>query len=756
MGKKCFICNFHAMIVAVLLLTSTQLAAQLPLPLQNPDLKLLINGNVLAIVRQPDGGVVIGGGFTSINNVPRNHIARLLPGGELDPDWDPSPDGEVLALAVDPGGAVYAAGFFNSIGGQARTYIAKLSGTGTGEADANWNVPANDSVFDLAVDSSGAVYALGSFSSIGGFSRHQLARISGNGIGQVDPSWNPAVGGFVSAFALDGSDAVYIGGSFTSVGAELRNNLAKLSPGESGNVDLTWNPSANASIDALTVDGDNDVFVGGSFTSVGGQPRGGLAKVSGDGMGVADANWNPSPDGPIYVLTPDGNGKIYVGGAFTAIGGQPRSRVARLSASGSGIADADWNHPANDSVWAVSVDGSGTVHVGGFFSAMDDQARFGLATIPDSGPLGPAIDAEQSQPLVYCVARQANGGLIVGGDFLKVNDRHRANLFRLNADGTLDVDWNPGADDTVNILAVDSIDAVFAGGAFASIGGQSRAGLAKISGSGSGEIDAVWDPSPDNTILALAVDSEGAVYAGGGFSGIGGQSRANLAKLSGTGSGNADPIWNPMPNSSVLALAVGSDGSIYAGGMFDQIGGQLRNRIAKLSDTGDGSADLNWNPSANFLVDSLLIGESGEVYAGGIFTQIGGQPRNFIAKLSGSGTGAADPDWNPSPDNNVLGIAIDSSGSVYAGGIFNSIGGRFRFGLAKLDASGNGDADPLWNPQPNSMVTTLAVTSDDVIYAGGNFTMVGDQVRNGIVALPPDADLLFRNGFEASGAQRRP
>lgn len=123
------------------------LAAQTvaPAPLPNPDLQLLTNGDVKAIARQPDGGIVFGGYFSSVNGVPRRNIARLLPDGTLDPDWNPSANGTVETLVVDSSGAVYAGGRFTSIPGQSRGRIAKLSGN-TGTVDASWNPTASHNV----------------------------------------------------------------------------------------------------------------------------------------------------------------------------------------------------------------------------------------------------------------------------------------------------------------------------------------------------------------------------------------------------------------------------------------------------------------------------------------------------------------------------------------------------------------------------------------------------------------------------------
>ena len=77
---------------------------------------------------------------------------------------------------------------------------------------------------------------------------------------------------------------------------------------------------------------DNDIYLGGNFTSMGGQPRNRIAKVSPDG--TLDPNFNPNATGgnipgvdTIVVTSSD----VYVGGDFSAIGGQPRIDLAKLN-----------------------------------------------------------------------------------------------------------------------------------------------------------------------------------------------------------------------------------------------------------------------------------------------------------------------------------------------------------------------------------------------------------------------------------------
>ena len=120
-----------------------------------------------------------------------------------------------------------------------------------------------------------------------------------------------------------------------------------------------------------------------------------------------------------------------------------------------------------------------------------------------------------------------------------------------------------------------------------------------------------------------------------------------------------------------------ADGKILVGGIFTSIGGQTRNHIARLDAT-TGLAD-SFDPNANEIVGSLAVQADGKILVGGYFVgpnSIGGQTRNHIARLDAT-TGLADS-FDPNANGPVFSIAAQADGKILAGGFFQSIGGQIR------------------------------------------------------------------------------
>jgi uncharacterized delta-60 repeat protein len=88
---------------------------------------------VESVVVQADGKILVGGYFTTVNGANRNHIARLNANGSLDNGFDPGTgaDDAVRRMALQPDGKVLIGGFFWSVNSVVRPSVARLYGDST-------------------------------------------------------------------------------------------------------------------------------------------------------------------------------------------------------------------------------------------------------------------------------------------------------------------------------------------------------------------------------------------------------------------------------------------------------------------------------------------------------------------------------------------------------------------------------------------------------------------------------------------------
>ena len=628
------------------------------------------NGGVNEVVVD-DGIAYVGGEFTNVGkesalSASISASTGTLVYGEL--GIDTGEGEEVTAVASDGSGGWYIGGYFSLVAGVAINNLAHIESDGS--LDETWNPNPDSQIYSIAVSGSD-IYVGGSFTTIGGQSRNRIAKLN-NTNGNADATWNPNSDSDVLCIEVSGSD-VYVGGYFVSIGGQSRNYLAKLN-NTNGNADATWNPNSDGYIYDIAVSG-SDIYVGGDLSSIGGQSRIGIAKLN-NTNGNADATWNPNSDGivnGIAILSSD----IYVGGDFSDIGGQARSNIAKLNNT-NGNADATWDPAASgfdDGVYDIAVSGS-SVYVAGDFTSIGGQSRFGIA---------------------------------------KLN----------NTNGNADSSWDASPGSYVTDISIYDSD-IYVAGYFDTIGGQGRQYLAAIDLS-TNELTS-WDPAPNGDGVYDIAVSGSDIYVGGSFTTIGGQSRNRIAKLNNT-NGNADASWNPNSNSTVKTITI-SDSYLYVGGNFSTIGGQSRNGLARLAS--DGTADSAWlpgtiiglneygNPTAQANFNNIVV-SGNELYVVGDFNSIESVTRNRIARLS-VGDAALDREWNPSADDEVYTIAVTNYG-IFAGGIFTTIGGQSRDGLAMLD-SVTGVATPSWNPllgvggDGDNAVKALAVYESSLLVGG--------------------------------------
>jgi uncharacterized delta-60 repeat protein len=711
------------------------------------------NGAISLVVVQPDGKILIAGDFTALAPnggaaVTRNLMARLNPDGTLDTAFNPNPSGGILSIAVQADGKILVGGSFGIIGGQTRNRLARLDAT-TGLADSFDPHPVSD-VYAVAVQSDGKILVGGVFNganSIGGAARNNIARLDPT-TGLAD-SFDPNAQGIVQSITVQPDGKILVGGSFTganSIGGATRNYIARLDPA-TGLAD-SFNPFANGGLRSIAVQADGKIVVGGQFNFIGGQTRNFIARLD-PTTGAADA-FNPNANSFVYSIAVQADGKILAGGFFNganSIGGAARNYIARLNAT-TGLADSFDPNVNGVIVFAIAVQTDGKILVGGNFTTLSPNGgatvtRNRVARLETDGRLDQTLNLSIVGGWVTATAVQPDGKILIAGRFSSVLGVTRNDIARLNTDGTLDMAFDPNADLDVYSLAVQPDGKILVGGAFDFIGAVPRNRIARLDAT-TGAADS-FDPNANSYVYGIAVQADGKIVVGGAFTTLspnGGAAvtRNRIARL--------DPVtgapdsFDPNANATVTAIAVQADGKILAGGGFsgaNSIGGAMRNRMARL-DGATGLAD-SFNPNANIDVDAIAVQADGKILAGGGFTTIGGATRHYIARLDAT-TGAADS-FDPNASDPVVSMVVQADGKILAAGLFNganSIGGQTRNRIARLDPT-TGLADS-WDPNANNQVQSIAVQADGKILAGGNFTTIGGQTRNYFARLSNDTAAL--------------
>ena len=203
----------------------------------------------------------------------------------------------------------------------------------------------------------------------------------------VTQSWQ--TNGRVTSMKIVGNIA-YIGGKFTSVrptgavagsGEVVRNHAAAINVATGAL--LQWNPNANGVVQAIAVNGTT-VYLGGSFTQVGGKAHPRLAAVN-PTTGVVNASWKPSADAQVMTLTLN-SGILYVGGQFTTVNTASHPYLAALVATTGAIAPS-FKGTADAAVTASTMTADRTkLVVGGDFTHVSGSGQSHIAALnPASG-----------------------------------------------------------------------------------------------------------------------------------------------------------------------------------------------------------------------------------------------------------------------------------------------------------------------------------------------------------------------------------
>ena len=250
--------------------------------------------NIRALALQADGRILIGGFINAVGSTSINNLARLSSDGILDGSFNPNPDNNVNSIVVTPDNQILIGGTFNNIGTIERDDIARLDLNG--DLDIGFtppnillsNIDINSDINSVALQTDGKVIIIGVFNTINGIQVEGLARLQTNG--NLDTDFTPPdlnnlfnFPPILNTVALQRDDKILLGGFFSREDESglVNNNLIRLNT--DGSFDNTFIIDVSANVNAIALQpADDNIIIGGSFTSINGETRNRVARLEND------------------------------------------------------------------------------------------------------------------------------------------------------------------------------------------------------------------------------------------------------------------------------------------------------------------------------------------------------------------------------------------------------------------------------------------------------------------------------------------
>ena len=367
--------------------------------------------------------------------------------------------------------------------------------------------------------------------------------------------------------------------------------------GQTGANDTSFDPGAGVAgtISNLVLQPDGKILIGGNFTAFDGTLRNYSARLNADGTLDTDFDPGAGTNGMVNAFALQADGKVLIVGLFTTFDGSDRFAIARLHSDGSLDAGFDHTTGANAGIQSIALQADGRILIGGWFTAYNGTPRNHIARLLGDGSLDTTFDpgtgAGGAFDNVYALAVQPDGKILVGGWFPSFNGVARNNIARLNSDGTVDTSFDPGTGTENNVwtCAIQPDGKILISGDFSTYNGTSTNYLARLNANGS--LDATFVPGTgaNNTILSTVIQPDGKILIAGLFWIFDGATRNRLARLHADGS--LDTSFDPGTGADniITTMAVQPDAKILIGGGFDLYNGTVRHTIARiLNDSGNG------------------------------------------------------------------------------------------------------------------------------------------------------------------------
>ena len=329
---------------------------------------------------------------------------------------------QVSAVVIQPDGKILIGGYFTSVNGTARDLITRLNSDGSVDLSFNATIqssPNFGAVGAIALQPDGKILVGGHF--LVGIEVKNVVRLNANG--SLDGSFSPDElgGSFVSVIVLQPDGKVIIGGQIGNYGGVSGRGIVRLNSNGSLDTPLGLNSGLQNTVYSIALQADGKIIAGGDFFVIGSTPlQSKIARLNANGTLDSSFNIGSGADNNVQAVAVQPDGKILVGGSFANFNSTPQGQIVRLGVDGSFDTSFTAGITGSSGVWTMTLQPDGKILLGGFIGFVNGINRRGIARLNPDGSLDsfyPTGGAGGANNLVRAVALQADGKVLIGGDF---------------------------------------------------------------------------------------------------------------------------------------------------------------------------------------------------------------------------------------------------------------------------------------------------------------------------------------------------
>jgi uncharacterized delta-60 repeat protein len=689
------------------------------------------------------------------NKVGGRWYTSFVKGGLVDKSWDDRDQtgvfgtgagtGSVYAIAFQSDGKILVGGYFTSWNGTTVGNIVRLNADGTRDTafTTNTGTGANSYILSVAIQSDGKILVGGEFSSWNGTAVNYIVRLNSDGTRDTAFTTNTGTGAddYIFSVAIQSDGKILLGGYFTSWNGTTVNRTARLNSDGTRDTAFTTNTGtgANNVIYTIAIQSDGKILVGGNFSAWNGTTVGRIVRLNSDGTRdtAFTTNTGTGADSSIETIAIQSDGKILVGGYFTSWNGTAVNYIVRLNSDGTRDTAFTTNTGtgANSSIETIAIQSDGKSLVGGFFGSWNGTAVGRIVRLNSDGTSYETLSAFATSTTT-CVAIQSDGKILVGGFFTAWNGITVGRFVRLNSDGAMDTAFTTntgtGANSSILSVAIQSDGKILVGGAFTAWNGITVGRFVRLNSDGA--MDTAFTTNTgtgaNSSILSVAIQSDGKILVGGSFTTWNGTTVNRIVRLNSDGTRDTAFTTNTGTgaNTTIETIAIQSDGKIIVGGSFTIWNGATVGFIVRLNSNGtrDTSFTTNTGTGANTTIVTIAIQSDGKILVGGNFTVWNGTAVGRIVRLNADGTRdtAFTTNTGTGASGGVVSIAIQSDGKILVGGNFGAWNGTTVTRIVRLNSDGTRDTAFTTNAGngANNTVRSVTIQSDRKILLAGTFT----------------------------------